>query len=169
MTYMVSVIAVSVDAYFAAIAYGLGEKLGVIKIAYAASFTFFVCMICGIAGEWLSSVFPIVGKAGGAIFIFLGAHNYLSYFEKKSLTINRKNGGAAALGLAVSADAGVSSLAFGGGSIATVAFYSLCACLAHFAFLLLGARCAELRFKAKTASVASGVALMAIGFFKTFF
>lgn len=70
MTYMVSVIAVSVDAYFAAIAYGLGEKLGVIKIAYAASFTFFVCMICGIAGEWLSYAFPIVGKAGRRDFYF---------------------------------------------------------------------------------------------------
>ncbi|MFR6639938.1 MAG: hypothetical protein ACLUSP_00070 [Christensenellales bacterium] len=92
----------------------------------------------------------------------------MSYFEKKSYDKSEKRRCGRAR-LAVSADAGVSSLAFGGGSIATVALYSLCACLAHFSFLLLGARCAELRFKAKTASVASGVALMAIGFFKTFF
>ena len=169
MTYMVTVIAVSVDAYFAAVAYGIGEELNALKIAYAASFTFFACMICGIAGEWLSSVFSIVGKVGGAIFVLLGARNYLSYFVGKSLMINRRSGGVAALGLAVSADAGVSSLALGGGSMATVMSYSFCVCLAHFAFLLLGARCAKFRSAATPASLASGVALMTIGICKTFF
>ena len=169
MTYMVTVIAVSVDAYFAAVAYGLGEELNALKIAYAASFTFFVCMICGIAGEWLSSVFSLVGTVGGALFVFLGARNSLSSFAGTNLMINRRSGGVAALGLAVSADAGVSSLALGGGSMATVASYSLCACLAHFVFLLLGARCAKFRSAATTASLASGVALMTIGICKTVF
>lgn len=40
MTYAITIIAVSVDAYFAAVAYGLGEELNVSEILYAASFTF---------------------------------------------------------------------------------------------------------------------------------
>ena len=169
MTYAITIIAVSVDAYFAAVAYGLGEELNVSEILYAASFTFFVCVICGIAGEFVSSAFPLLGKAGGAIFVFLGARNYLSYFGKKSLTIERKNGGVAALGLAVSVDAGVSCLALGGGNVAFIVIYAAGAFLAHFFFLLLGARCVQLRNTAKSASAVSGVALMLIGIYKSAF
>lgn len=167
MTYAITIIAVSVDAYFASIAYGLNEKLSALKILYAASFTFFMCVICGVSGEFVATLSPLLGKTGGVIFLFLGARNYLSFFGKQSLIVERKNGGVAALGVAVSVDAGISSFAANGSGMAFVLLYALGAFVAHFIFLLLGARCAFLRDAAKNASAVSGVALMIIGICKT--
>lgn len=169
MSYVVTIIAVSVDAYFAALAYGFGEKIGVGKVAYAASFTFFVCVVCCVASERITSAFPVLGKAGGAILFCLGARNYLSRFPDGSLMFERTRGGIAALGLAVSADAGASCLATGETGVFFAITYSLGACMAHFAFLYLGFRCAGIRRTAENATVVSGIALMLTGIFKTVF
>ena len=169
MAYVVTIIAVSVDAYFASMAYGLNEKLSALKILYAASFTFFMCVICGVSGEFVATLSPLLGKTGGVIFLFLGARNYLSFFGKEQLIGERKAGGITALGVAVSVDAGISSFAANGSGMAFVLLYAFGAFVAHFIFLLLGARCVKLRNAAKNASFVSGLALMIIGIYKTVF
>lgn len=171
MTYFLTIIAVSADAYFASLLFSATNKPSAVALAYAASFTFFVCFCCLNLSAAITAAFPLVERLGGLLLILIGGKNYREYFEKRDLlTFNRNRyGSAAALGLAVSSDAGASCFTVGRTDLPFVLAYSFGACAAHFAFMALGKRHAELTFGLKRADVLSSVALMAIGFIKTAF
>ena len=169
MILLTTVLAVSVDAYLAGLAYNLNRKLSKKEVLYAGSFTFFSCYIALLLRESLSRFALLVDLVGALIFIFLGAKNYLGSTMQKRLfsrgmVIDRE---VWMLGLAVSADGAIACLAFSV-QLIYMPIYALLMCVGHTLFLALSTLTVRLIKLATSVSIISSVALIGLGIYKLF-
>ena len=82
MVLFFTVIAVSIDAYLASLAYNLKKPLKFYEVLYAASFTFLICLISLTLNDAFIEHLSVVKEISALIFIFIGVKNYLSIFRK---------------------------------------------------------------------------------------
>ncbi len=167
MVLFFTVIAVSIDAYLASLAYNLKKPLKFYEVLYAASFTFLICLISLTLNDAFIEHLSVVKEISALIFIFIGVKNYLSIFRKKPLMDESGPKELWLLGLAVSADAGLACLSIEV-TAAYLPFYAFVMFAAHFFFLLMGAVTVRLISVINKLSVLSGVFLIAFGIFKLF-
>ena len=167
MVLFFTVIAVSIDAYLASLAYNLKKPLNFFEVLYAASFTFFVCLIALTLSDAFIEHLSVVKEVSALIFIFIGIKNYIGIFQKKPLMDESQPKELWLLGLAVSADAGLACLSIQVNA-AFLPLYAAVMFAAHFFFLLLGAVTVRLISIINKLSVLSGVFLIAFGVFKLF-
>lgn len=167
MVVFITVIAVSIDAYLASLAYCLKRPLNFFEVLYAASFTFLVCLAALIVNDAFIEHLSVVKEIGALIFIFIGVKNYTDIFARKPLMDDERPKELSLLGLAVSADAGLAclSLEIVPSFIPLYAFFMFAA---HFFFLLLGSISVRLLKVMRKISMLSGVCLIALGLFKLF-
>ena len=164
MIFLLTVFAVSLDAYIAGLAYNLKRKLNFAEVLYAGAFTFFVSALALILNEEIASRVKNIKEIGALVFMFLGLKNYLSYFSGSKS--EQENSSLVLLGIGVSIDAGIACLTME--LTMPILVSSLVMFLGHFIFLLLGAYTARLVKFVKNFSLASGIALMALGVIKLF-
>lgn len=166
MIRFLTIIAVSVDAYLAGLAYNLGRKLKLAEVLYASSFTFFVCCLAFCLNAAYVENLPFLKEAGAAIYVLIGARNYLGESEGGLLPRAKSQGGLWLLGLAVSADAGLASLTIELASSAEIPINAFYMFSAHFFFLLLGTLSVKFMGAIKFAARLSGVFLIGLGLVK---
>jgi|GEM_PF-2038162 membrane protein len=167
MVFVITVIAVSIDAYLASLAYCLKKTLSLSEVLYAASFTFFICLIALTVNDAFIEHLSFVKEVGALIFIFIGIKNYAGLFRKKPLMDKSEPKELWLLGLAVSADAGLACLSVEM-TAPIIPLYAFFFFAAHFFFLLLGTLTVRLTGFMNRLSALSGVCLIALGLFKLF-
>lgn len=160
-----TVIAVSIDAFIASLAYGIKNKLTIVQIVYAASFTFILCYFTLTIGSLLSDYGYFFKIAGGVIFICLGLKSFIPSPEEPDFYKKRNLGDLAVLGLGVAADAALACLTItaSGFHIPLYAFYMFAA---HFFFICLGMVAAGTFPVLRKLGFLSGIFLIALGLYK---
>ncbi len=158
-----TVLAVSVDAFAASLAYGIRNKLKIGEILYASSFTFIMCSLTLTLSSALGGYARLFRIAGGLIFIALGTENLLP--EKRESGFYRRRGyrELAVLGIGVASDAALAclSLPTEGVGVIVCAFFMFAA---HFLFICCGMAAADgLTVFASRLKILSGLFLVCMG------
>lgn len=166
MVLFFTVIAVSLDAYLAGLAYNLKRKMTLPETIYVASFTFFVCVIAFTLNFGLIESLPFVKEAGAGIFVYIGAKNYLGRFAPRGIARRREPKELWLVGLAVSADAGLASLSLPVPAEWAIPVYAFFMFVAHLGFLILGSATVRLIGVMERLSSYSGAIMIAIGVYK---
>lgn len=162
-----TIVAVSLDAFIASLAYNIKNKLSVWEITYCSSFTFLLCCLTLTVSAVLQAYGNVFKIAGGIIFICLGCKSFLPSGDEQRLLKKRSYFDLAVLGLGVAADAALACLTMtaGGWLIPLYAFYMFAA---HFFFICLGMVTAGSFPVLNKLSFLSGLFLIALGFYKIF-
>ena len=161
-----TIVAVSIDAYLASLAYGIKNKLNIGEIVYAASFTFVLCAITLLISSVMAGYGQLFKLAGGLIFIGLGLKSFLPQEEQTQVMGKRGFRELAVLGIGVAADAALACL-----SIEAVGYriivYAFFMCAAHFLFICCGMATAKgLGGLTGKLQYLSGAFLIGLGLFK---
>ena len=162
MVFLLTILAVSVDAYLASIAYCLKRKLTFFETLYAGAFTFFTCILSLLMNQIFLSKISFINTFGAIIFIFLGIKNYLGSFNKREVFSENTIGNVCLLGIAVSIDASIACLTLDRGNIPIIVC-ALLMCVSHTAFLGLGVITARFSKIADNLSRLSGLFLIGLG------
>lgn len=162
-----TIVAVSLDAFIASLAYGIKNKLTILEIVYCSSFTFLLCCLTLMIGSALGEYGYYFRIAGGVIFICLGCKSFIPKKETREFYKKRNYIDLAVLGLGVAADAALACLTMsvGGWTIPLYAFYM---CAAHFFFICLGMVTAGSFPVLNKLGFLSGLFLVALGIYKIF-
>ena len=168
MFLLFTILAVSVDAYLASLAYGVKNKLTIPEILYASTFTFLLCGIALLVSDSLSGYAQLLRWMGAGIFLLLGIKNFLPSAGSESQPTVRpgKRGYAdlTALGLGIAADAALACLTIRPDSLILCAFLM---CAAHFAFICCGmATARDLPRISEKLPYVSGLFLIALGLYR---
>lgn len=162
-----TIVAVSLDAFIASLAYNIKNKLSTSEIVYCSAFTFLLCCITLTVGSALRDAGYIFKIIGGFIFIALGIKSFIPSAETQQLYKKRNYFDLAILGLGVAADAALACLTMtvGGWMIPLYAFYMFAA---HFFFICLGMVTAGSFSVLDKLNFLSGLFLIALGIYKIF-
>lgn len=160
-----TIVAVSLDAYLASLAYGIKNKLKIGEIAYAAAFTFVMCAISLLVSS-LIAYEDLFRLAGGLIFIGLGIKSFLPHKDCIPGMGRRGYRELAVLGVGVAADAALACLSMAAEGYEII-LYAVYMCAAHFLFICCGMATARGlgRFTGKLPYL-SGAFLIGLGLFK---
>lgn len=170
MVFLFTVISVSVDAYYAGLAFNIGERMTFSDCIYAAFYTFVFCLLASlvrcIAGEYIE----LLDISGGIILCCIGIQYIFKTYDNRASRCDRyymfesgrKNRGKiTALGLSVSADAAAATIALPVLSSPVIKAFLMFA--AHSFFLILGAVSARPMKGFVGATAVSGVFLLLMG------
>lgn len=160
-----TIVAVSLDAFIASLAYNMKNKLSTFEIVYCSAFTFLLCGVTLTIGSMLSAFGTWFKLFGGVVFICLGVKNMLPGGTHERLSFRRNYFDLAVLGLGVAADAALACLAMTatGWTVLLYAFYMFAA---HFFFICLGVVAAGTFKILDKLSFLSGLFLVALGIWK---
>ena len=163
--FVFTIVAVSADAYLAGLSLSNIGKYPLLKVLFAASFTWLLSSLFVIASSYVGGRAEIVLKILSAgILIVIGVKNLRGCFEERLFYANRTFGfkHLSLIGVSVALDAAVASVTLTEmpHSAWTV---PLCMFAGHFLFLWAGCRTAELVSLIYAINRLSGLILIVLG------
>lgn len=109
MVLFFAIISVSVDAYFAGLAYNLHKKLTFSETLFAGMFTLLMCLIAGAFRALIEAVGNWINAVGGLLLIGIGIGYIKDYFAGNDSCGNKRT--LTALGLSIGVDAAIACAA----------------------------------------------------------
>lgn len=162
---LLTVLAVSIDAYAAGLTYGSGGRADGWSPLYISAFSFVLPAAAMLAVSALTVASDWLNAASACIIIILGVRGVASPPQEKRMRMRMKRGGgwagATLLGLSLSADTAVGAAALAAEPFApAVPFLTFAA---HYLLFTLGSRTAKLFGASRIAAQAASAAMTLLG------